>query len=67
MELVNIKEKKVYFLNPYQNKGMWEKGYLTVFELGSRWLSYVKMEDLRPVYTQEELYKEEPWDDQKES
>jgi len=72
MELLYKKNKLMYFLHPCQNKEMWERGFLTVFEVGSRWISYIKMEDLEPVYVQKKFsdiedneimkkYTEEEW------
>ncbi len=54
MEFIDIKNNATCYLVDYQSIKAWEGGYLTVCYVGGDILSYIKMEDLKPIYTQED-------------
>jgi len=51
VEFIEINEEKIYYLCDTQDEEQWRKGFIAVTELGSRWVAWKRMSELRPIYT----------------
>ncbi len=56
MQLIDPKESRLYFLDDFQSRELWAKGYLTVFANGSDSISYKRMDELTPAVPSEDIH-----------